>query len=108
MFREYGVPFGELFAEVPVDRVEVQAVMSGDKRVRLPEVLPEFIDRARPARVVAGHLQAASGKVARSWFETDDIVSLPAVDREGDFRERFDRFFGIDVKLGVAFAGEGI
>src|SRR4029450_11986541 len=61
-----------------------------DERQRFLEVAAQFIRRPRLARIIPrGHESAT--KRASEVLEPTHVIALPAVERNGDLRERFER-----------------
>jgi putative transposase len=77
-----------------------------DERQRFLEVAAQFIRRPRLARIIPrGHESAT--KRASEVLEPTHVIALPAVERNGDLRERFERGLHIHAESGVTFAGKG-
>src|SRR5690606_30620687 len=101
-----GVALDRLSAEVAVDRVQIEAVPTGQQLVNEFEVLTQLVDGAGLAGIVAGGLDAA-GERGVGALETADIVALPAVhgDRRGG--EGLERGLHIDAERLIGGGGGG-
>ena len=93
-----------LTAEVAVDGVDVQTVITRQQAFHLFDVFAHFFDVAGFAGIVAGSLNTAR-KLAVRVFETGYVVRLPAVQRQGYFGDLFQYGVGIDTDFGIACFG---
>ena len=100
-----GVAFDGFAGEVGVDGVEVEAVATGDEFIDEFQVLAELSERAGFAGIVAGGLDAAAGERGAGFFETADVVALPAVEGDGCGGESDQGGFDIHAEGGVGVAG---
>ena len=85
--------------------MQVQAMLAGQKRENLVQILPQLRQRARLAGIVARGLDAAASEARFGIFKTADIVALPAMERKGDLRQPVQGRFRIDTMRGVGFPG---
>ena len=80
-------------AEDRVTGVKIQTLFAGNQRKRLFDVLFEFFEISRPAGIVARDLQTVA-QSARP-VESHDVVTLPAMDADGNGFEFFERAFDV-------------
>ena len=78
-----------------------------NERQRLRGVAAELVGRARLAGIIAGRRKAPTQPAVR-LLESPDIVSLPAVERDGNRREPSEGRIGVDADVGVALSGEDV
>jgi hypothetical protein len=100
MLRADRIAIDAMRAEFSVERVQVEAMRAGNQRQGLGRVEPELVGRARLAGIVARRGNPSAELTIRV-FEARYIVSLPAMERDGDVRELPERSLGIDVQVGV-------
>ena len=62
--------------------------------MRLLEIAAQLIRSARLARIIARDRQTVA-ELAAGVLEAADIVTLPAVDGDGNFGQGIDGFFGV-------------
>ena len=96
-----------LAAKLPVEGVQVHPMPARDQREGLGKVGPQFVGRAGLARVVARHGQAAAEPSA-GVLEAAHVVSLPAVERDGDLLERRERRGRVHPERVVLVLGESV
>ena len=94
VFRLNRIAVDFLSAEIAVDGVEVEAVVAREKTEHLLKVLTQLIDAARFAGVVTRHGKTATER-ARAFFESDDIIALPAVQRDWSLGQDGESLFDI-------------
>ena len=94
-----------LSAELAVEGVQVEPVLSRDDRQGRVEVGAEFVGGAGAAGIVAGDGQAAADH-APLVLEATDVVPLPAVERHGNLREGRAGLLGIHAERLVTFAAK--
>jgi hypothetical protein len=82
--------------------VEIQPVFSRDQRDRHLNVLPQLIDSASLAWVVASGLNAAARQARVRRLESAYIVPLPAVQGDWNGPERSHRSVHVHAKGGVS------
>jgi hypothetical protein len=104
----HGVAVDGLAPEFSVHGVEIDAVAARDEGERLGHIGAELVRIAGPSRGAPGDLQAAAGQALGAPLEADDVVPLPAMERQGDRLEPGQGFFGIDAPLGVFVAGRRV
>ena len=92
---------------IQITGVQVQSMLTGDKRVNQLQIASQFIDTAGPAGVVPRRHDSAAGD-SRVPFKSSNVVALPAVDGYGNGRECLDRRFGVDADGCVLFLGAGV
>ena len=100
MLRSNPVALDLAAAEVAVRRVQVEAMFPGNERERLGRVLTQFISGAGFTGIVPGRREAAAD-LRRRRFESADVVSLPAVNRDRHGRERLQCGVRVDTKVRV-------
>ena len=88
--------------EVTVDFVQVQAVSTGNVRSGFQDILAQLVDVACTSGIISGGLDT-SGQRACSGFESDDIVCLPAVQRQVEVLHGFHYFFHVYAYSRIAF-----
>ena len=93
-----------LAAEVAVDGVDVQTMVTGEQRLDLFDVLADLLDVAGLARIVARSLNT-SGELAVGILETGHVVGLPAVQRQRYLGNLFEHGVGIHADFGIALLG---
>jgi hypothetical protein len=76
--------------------MEIDPVAAGDEGERLGHVGAQFIDRAGPAGVAPGNLEAAPGQAPGLFLEAADVVALPTVERYGDRLQTGQGFVRVD------------
>ena len=86
---------------IGVNRVEIQALGTGNQRSGFVHVRPELLGRAGPARIIPGRSDPAA--IARAAFEAVHVVSLPAMQRDRGLGQGLECFFRVDAEGGVAF-----
>src|SRR5882672_4141961 len=79
-----------LAAALAINRVQIHAMFAGDQRKGLLDVGAQLVRRARPAGVMTGDGKAAPGRDAEI-FETANVITLPAMERDRDPGEGFQR-----------------
>ena len=80
-------------------------MFAGNQSERLIQVSAKFIRRAGFAGIISrGH--DAAGEGTAEILEAADVVTLPAVKRDGDFGKLLEDGVGVNPEGGVAFAGE--
>ena len=94
-----------LAAKFAIKRVEIQAMFAGNQRIGFFQIGAQFIRRARLARIIAGGDESAAERAAEI-FKAAHIVALPAVQRDGDLREGFQRVVNVHAEGGVTFLGQ--
>ena len=100
----YLVAIDELAAEVAIDLMEIEAVVTGDEGLDELDVLTYLVDVAGTAGIVTCGLDTSGeGLVA---LETDYIVGLPAVEGDLLLLEGVENGVGIDTNGGVAVFGD--
>jgi len=104
MFRADLVAVDFFSAELAIDRVEAETVLSGDEGEGLGGVRAELVRRAGLARVVAGGEDAA-GQRAPGVLEASDVIALPAVKGDRDPGEAAEGLAGVHPDSGVSFLG---
>ena len=104
MFRLNRIAVDFLSAEIAVDGVEVEAVVAREKTEHLLKVLTQLIDAARFAGVVTRHGKTATER-ARAFFESDDIIALPAVQRDWSLGQDGESLLDINADRGVHLFG---
>ena len=82
--------------------MEIEAVLAGDERHGIENVVAEFLDVAGFAGIVAVDLYS-SGQSAFAWLEAGYVVCLPAVHREVEVLHLCENFVGIDSEGRIAF-----
>jgi hypothetical protein len=82
--------------------MKIEAFLSGNMRKGECGVGSELFGVASTARITAGSEDSAA-QGCRT-VESDDIVTLPAMDRESDRRKCFDCLIGIHSEIGIGFA----
>src|SRR5437899_5686371 len=102
MFGLQLVPSNAFPTSLRVRRVQTQAMLAGDKRERLFKVAAELVRRASFSRIIAGDSES-SAKGAVRILEAADVVTLPAMKRNGNARKLSERFADIYTEFGVAF-----
>src|SRR5258706_8005067 len=107
VFEADGVAVHASRAKLTVERVQVEAMCAGDERQGLPGIAAELVGRARLARIIAGRRKAPT-QLAVRLLESPDVVSLPAVERDGDRREPDESGIGVDAEIGVPLSGEDV
>ncbi len=107
MLRADRIAIDATRAEFSVERVQVEAMRAGNQRQGLGRVAPELVGRARLAGIVARRGNPSAELTIRV-FETRDIVSLPAMERDGDVRELPERSLGVDAEVGVVLFRERV
>ena len=107
-----------LAAKFAIHRVEIDAMLAGNQRQRLLQIHSKLVGSTRLAGVFAGDGQPAAGigpcqTLSRTrqsfvgmFFEAADVITLPAVDRDGNLRERFERAGHGHAEGGVTFGGQ--
>ena len=96
---------GVLVGEDGVGRVQVDALLARDERHRLLEVGGELLEVARAAQVVARGHDAAGCGVVVALVKADDVIALPAVDRNRLACQLVEHGVGVDALLGVGLLG---
>ena len=96
------VAVNELALEVAVDFVEIEAVLAGNERHGIENVVTQFIYVAGFAGIVAVDLYSA-GETAFARFKTGYVVSLLAVHAQMEVLHLCENFVGIDSKGRIAF-----
>ncbi len=96
MFRRERVALDGFAVRFGVRSVEVQPVRPGQKRERLRDVRAKFLRRAGAAGIISGGLDAAAALHIAEFFETGDVVALPAVKRNRKFAGAGKSGFGVD------------
>ena len=94
-------------AKFSVERVEIEAMRAGNQRQGLGRVEPELVGRARLAGIVARRGNPSTELTIRI-FKADDIVSLPAMERDRDVRELPERSLGIDAEVGILLSRDRV
>ena len=95
MFRRDGVAVNFFAAELAVDGVQVQAMLSRDERIiNFFQIGAQFVRRARFAGMISGLAVHASERAA-AGFEAAHVVALPAMERDGNGRENFQRVINV-------------
>ncbi len=95
-------------AEVGIEGVKVQPVSTWNQRKRFVDVLPQLLNGAGLARIVAGGLDAASAECSASGFKAADVIALPAVQRDRNRFQPLQGGFSVDAPGGVYFAGPSV
>src|SRR5688500_36170 len=93
--------------ELAVEGVQVEAMFSRDQRQRPRRVAAQLVGRARLAGIVARRGEAAT-ELAVRLLESADVVSLPAVERDGHEGEAADGGVGVDAEVGIALPGDQV
>src|SRR4051794_29699478 len=83
MFGAERIALDGLAVRFRVNGVEIAAMFAGDKLQGLVDIGAQFVGIACFSRIIAGGLDAAAGQ-AQIVLETADVVSLPAMERDGD------------------------
>ena len=86
--------------------MQVETLSSGDQGHRLFRVGAEFVRGARFAGIVARREDAA-GEVA-GVFESGDVVALPAVERNLNLLDAFNRLVDVYSKFRITFFRERV
>src|SRR5262245_57471887 len=72
-----------LAAELAVRGVQVEPVLSRDQRERARRVAAELVGRSCLSRIVSRRREPAA-ETRAELFESFDVVTLPAMERDGD------------------------
>ena len=100
------VTIHELTAEVSIDLMEVQTVVTGDEGLHELDVLTHLVNITGTTRVIAGGLNATrEGFVA---LKADHIVGLPTMQGDLLFLELVQYGIGIDTNRCIAVFRYGI
>lgn len=96
----------DLFAaELAVECVEIQPVLTGDERKRLVEVRPELICGAGFSGMISRHGDATT-KAFAGVLEAADIITLPTMQRDRDLRQLTHCRLRIYADVGILGLGE--
>ena len=105
MFGSDFIAIHLLAAELAVEGVQVQPVFARHERQRQVQISAQFFRRAGLAGIVAGHGQTVAQRTA-GVFETAHVVALPAVQRNGNRRESFQRMVHVHTQRGITLPGQ--
>ncbi len=100
------VDFGSL--EIGIQGMQIKPVSAGDEGIGLVEIGSQLLQGACFAGVIAGGLNATAGERGIGFFKAADIVSLPAMEGNGDAGESGKSDFGLNAETGVRFLGERV
>jgi hypothetical protein len=89
--------------EIGVAGVQIQTVPTGQKREGLFNVLPQFTEGPRLAGIISRGLDAPATQRGTGCFKTADIITLPAMKREGNGGEPLQYGLRVDAKTSVGF-----
>ncbi len=95
------------FIAITIDSMQVDTMITGDHAVGFIKVSTQFIRRTCLARIVACHSNTAA-ESSIGVLETTHIITLPAVQGNGDFLELFYGSLGIHIQVGIALFGDGV
>ena len=95
----------DLFARFKVDRVQAKSVLAGDHAVYQIQVGAQLVGRPGLARIIARRLDASAGQ-AFAGFKTAYVVTLPAVQRNGNLFQRVHCLVGVDPEFRVTLLGQ--
>ena len=79
--------------------MKIDLLFAGDQRERTVKIRHQFLGRARLAGVISRCLNTAAQRSV--GFKTADIVSLPAMNGDGDIGKAGERLFGVYAEGGV-------
>ncbi len=85
-----------------VKGVQVHSVFAGNQKKGLLQISPQLVRCSRLAWIIAGDRQAAA-EFSAGVLESAHVISLPAMERDGDSGELFQCLVGVHALLGVAF-----
>ena len=105
MVRCDGVAVNPPGAELSITGVKVHAMCAGNQCQRFLQIGAEFVRRAGLAGMIACDRKATAERLARV-FKSAHIVALPALERDGNDGELFQRSVRVHAGLGVAFPGQ--
>src|SRR5438093_2648575 len=94
-------------AELSVERVQVETMCARNEGQGPRGVAPELVGSARFTRIVAGRGKPPT-QLAVQLLESPDIVSLPAMERDGNRRKPSESCIGVDADVGVLLPGESV
>ena len=94
-----------LSAELPVEGVQVEAMLARDTVERLLGIAAKLIRRACLARVTAGRRQTAAELPRSARFKPPDVVALPAMQGDRHARQPLQRGLGVDAQLCIPVFG---
>src|SRR4029453_7580737 len=106
--RQFVARSGLFHAEIGIEGMKVQPVSARNQRKRLVDVLPQLLEGAGFARIVAGGLDAASAECSASGFKAANVIALPAVQGDGNRFKSLQSSFSVDAPRGVYFAGPSV
>lgn len=112
MFWLYLVAVYFFSAKLPIERVEVEPMFSGDQGESFIKIRTEFFRYAGFSRMVSRHGDPAAQSFARV-FKSPDIIALPAMERNRKGREfphdriRIHTHIGITLFCGGIAWGDG-
>ncbi len=99
MPRLNGVTVDRLAFEVAVGGVEVESVGTWNQAERFVQVGSQFFEGPRAPRMIAGDGNS-TGQGVPGGLKPSDIITLPALDRDGDSRECAESGFRVDAEGG--------
>ena len=99
VFRPDFVAADLLLAGFGVERVQIEPLFARNQRQDFIDVAAELFRVAGPARIVAGHLNAAVQRAA--VLETGDVVALPAVQADRDLIQPLECRLDVDAEFPI-------
>ena len=105
IFGRHLVAVDELSLKVAVYFMEIEAVLAGDERHGIENVVTQFLDIAGFAGIVAVYLYS-SGKTPFACLETGNVICLPAVHAQMEVLHLCNHLLGVDTDGRIAVAGQ--
>ncbi len=96
------VTVDRLAFEVAVGGVEVESVGTWNQAERFVQIGSQFFEGPRAPRMIAGDGNP-TGEGVPGGLKAGDIITLPALDRDGDSRECAESGFRVDAERGKGF-----